>query len=79
MFGFSNRVTFDHVRQDRTEKSVALDYSPLRRVSARSFAMGLLVSMGGLIFGYVAPPYICRLYYDMTGSATTSRMFADAY
>ncbi|TRX94367.1 hypothetical protein FHL15_004834 [Xylaria flabelliformis] len=52
MFSFSNRVTFDDVRQVRGEKSAALDYSPLRRVSGRSFAMGLLVSMGGLIFGY---------------------------
>ncbi|KAI0450921.1 hexose transporter [Xylaria acuta] len=52
MLGFSNRVTFDDVRQVRTEKSASLDYSPLRRVSGRSFAMGLLVSMGGLIFGY---------------------------
>ncbi|KAH0530307.1 hypothetical protein TsFJ059_004943 [Trichoderma semiorbis] len=29
-----------------------LDYSPLPRVTGRSFAMGVLVSMGGLIFGY---------------------------
>jgi SP family sugar:H+ symporter-like MFS transporter len=28
------------------------DYSPLPRVTKRSFAMGILVSMGGLIFGY---------------------------
>ncbi|KAI0469023.1 hexose transporter [Xylaria cf. heliscus] len=52
MLGFNNRVTFDDVRQARTEKTAALDYSPLPRVSSRSFAMGLLVSMGGLIFGY---------------------------
>ncbi|KAJ2995713.1 hypothetical protein NUW58_g1196 [Xylaria curta] len=52
MFGFKNRVTFDDVRQVKTEKTAALDFSPLRRVSARSFGMGLLVSMGGLIFGY---------------------------
>ncbi|KAI1129348.1 hexose transporter [Nemania abortiva] len=52
MLGFSNRVTFDHVRQAGTEKERSLDYSPLPRVSRRSFAMGLLVSMGGLIFGY---------------------------
>ncbi|KAK4906519.1 hexose transporter hxt5 [Elasticomyces elasticus] len=29
-----------------------LDYSPLKRITGRSLAMGLLVSMGGLIFGY---------------------------
>ncbi|KAL6876808.1 general substrate transporter [Trichoderma novae-zelandiae] len=29
-----------------------LDYSPLPRVTGRSLAMGVLVSMGGLIFGY---------------------------
>lgn len=29
-----------------------LDYSPLKRVTGQSFAMALLVSMGGLIFGY---------------------------
>lgn len=53
MFGFSNRVTFDDVRQVRTGKEAGLDFSPLPRVSGRSFVMGLLVSMGGLIFGYV--------------------------
>ena len=29
-----------------------LDYSPLPRVTMRSFGMGCLISMGGLIFGY---------------------------
>lgn len=29
-----------------------LDYSPLPRVTGRSWAMGCLVSFGGLIFGY---------------------------
>ncbi|KAL3961033.1 hypothetical protein ACCO45_006150 [Purpureocillium lilacinum] len=29
-----------------------LDYSPLPRVTGRSLAMGVLVSMGGMIFGY---------------------------
>lgn len=29
-----------------------LDYSPLKRVTGRSLAMGVLISMGGLIFGY---------------------------
>ncbi|KAI1424034.1 hexose transporter [Xylaria sp. FL1777] len=52
MLGFSNRVTFDDVRQTQAGKEAGLDYSPLPRVSGRSFVMGLLVSMGGLIFGY---------------------------
>ncbi|KAI0407175.1 hexose transporter [Xylaria palmicola] len=52
MLGFSNQVTFDDVRQVQTRKEGPLDYSPLRRISGRSFAMALLVSMGGLIFGY---------------------------
>ena len=29
-----------------------LDYSPLPRVTMRSFVMGCLISMGGLVFGY---------------------------
>jgi len=34
-------------------KSLAnLDYSPLRRLTWSSFVMGMLVSMGGFIFGY---------------------------
>lgn len=34
-------------------KSLAdLDYSPLRRVTLQSFLMGILISMGGFIFGY---------------------------
>ncbi|KAI1370007.1 hexose transporter [Xylaria arbuscula] len=52
MLGLSNRVTFDDVRQVQTGKEAGLDFSPLPRVSRRSFVMGLLVSMGGLIFGY---------------------------
>ncbi|KAI8635676.1 general substrate transporter [Xylariaceae sp. FL1651] len=52
MLGLSNRVTFDDVRQVKTEKEASLDYSPLPRVTKRSFVMGVLVSMGGLIFGY---------------------------
>ncbi|KIV89186.1 hypothetical protein, variant 1 [Exophiala mesophila] len=34
-------------------KSLAdLDYSPLRRITLQSFLMGILISMGGFIFGY---------------------------
>lgn len=56
-------VRFDHLdpsseKYNGTEESSARrsaagwDYSPLPRVTMRSFAMGVLVSMGGLIFGY---------------------------
>ncbi|KAK5626231.1 hypothetical protein RRF57_001946 [Xylaria bambusicola] len=55
MLGFHNRVTFDDVPQERTAKEAGLDFSPLPRVSGRSFVMGLFVSMGGLIFGHVIP------------------------
>jgi hypothetical protein len=71
MFSLSNRVTFDHVER-RTEKDASLDYSPLPRVSGRSFAMGLLVSMGGLIFGYVFTPRLyCYLLTSPNGVAVT--------
>ncbi|KAI0023802.1 general substrate transporter [Xylariomycetidae sp. FL0641] len=61
--GFNNTVTFDHVDPRKSEtygqhdaskrqKELELDYSPLKRVTGRSLLMGLLVSMGGLIFGY---------------------------
>jgi len=53
MFGSSNRVTFDDVEVDEKRKKANLDYSPLPRLTGRSFGMGLLVSMGGLVFGYV--------------------------
>lgn len=51
-----NTVYFDH-HDPRSEKSASgqrqslagLDYSPLPRVSGRSFVMGVLVSMGGLM------------------------------
>ncbi|KAK8030204.1 hexose transporter [Apiospora rasikravindrae] len=63
MLGMSTHVTFDHVNVDKHEPEKAsshidgpsttdtLDYSPLRRLTGRSIAMGALVSMGGLIFG----------------------------
>ncbi|KAK8859046.1 hexose transporter [Apiospora arundinis] len=64
MLGMSTHVTFDHVNVDKNEPEKAsshidgpttaetLDYRPLRRLTGRSIAMGALVSMGGLIFGY---------------------------
>ncbi|TWU70834.1 hexose transporter hxt1 [Metarhizium rileyi] len=59
MTGFMT-VRFDHVNpasgksnKDDVRTSLAgLDYSPLPRLTLRSLAMGCLVSMGGLIFGY---------------------------
>lgn len=53
-------VRFDHVNpasekanKDEVRRSLAgLDYSPLPRLTTRSLMMGMLVSMGGLIFGY---------------------------
>ncbi|CAJ2504836.1 Uu.00g122300.m01.CDS01 [Anthostomella pinea] len=59
MVGFSNHIHFDEHDPSKSEKNShvrqadePLDYSPLRRVTGRSFAMATLVSMGGLIFGY---------------------------
>ncbi|PSR88692.1 general substrate transporter [Coniella lustricola] len=58
MFGFHNQVTFDHLNPNHEASTDArkdlghLNYAPLKRVTGRSFCMGLLVSMGGLIFGY---------------------------
>ncbi|KUI66941.1 High-affinity fructose transporter ght6 [Cytospora mali] len=58
MLSLNGRVNFDHVNPnhekctDARRELAHLDYSPLKRVTGRSFCMGLLVSMGGLIFGY---------------------------
>ncbi|KAI0013974.1 galactose permease [Xylariaceae sp. FL0662B] len=60
MLGMSAHVYFDHVDPSEPDKkddaghrhTDSLDYSPLPRVTWRSFSMGTLVSMGGLIFGY---------------------------
>ena len=56
--GLSNWVNYDKYNPHAdgatdARKSLAnLDYSPLRRVTAASLYMGLLISMGGFIFGY---------------------------
>ncbi|KAJ9642131.1 hexose transporter hxt5 [Knufia peltigerae] len=56
--GLTNYVSYakyDPHSGDSTDarKSLShLDYSPLRRVTWESFWMGMLVSMGGFIFGY---------------------------
>lgn len=53
MFG---SVTFEPAQQEKRGKEAELIYSPLPRFTGRSLAMGALVSMGGLVFGYVGPP-----------------------
>ncbi|KIW15226.1 hypothetical protein PV08_05271 [Exophiala spinifera] len=56
--GLTNYVSYERYNPhgaDSTDarKSLShLDYSPLRRVTWASFWMGMLVSMGGFIFGY---------------------------
>lgn len=37
---------------DARQDLAHLDYSPLKRISGRSWAMGILISMGGMVFGY---------------------------
>lgn len=39
-------------RQGTRQSLGGLDYSPLPRITGRSFVLCVLVSMGGLIFGY---------------------------
>lgn len=57
MMGLNSKVNFDHENPnsqsgtDVRKELAHLDYSPLPRVTGRSFVMGLLVSMGGFIFG----------------------------
>ena len=55
----SSKVYFDQYNPSDekgtdTRQSLAhLDYSPLPRVTGRSFSMGVLVSMGGLMYDCV--------------------------
>jgi hypothetical protein len=63
MLGFNSKITFEDANpslgSDSEKKSqhvdemapVPLDYSPLPFLSTRTFCMGVLVSMGGFIFG----------------------------
>ncbi len=41
-----------HVSPDREKEAGVYNDSPVKFLSMRSFAMGILVSMGGFIFGY---------------------------
>ena len=40
------------ISPDRDKEADTYDDSPVKFLSMRSFAMGILVSMGGFIFGY---------------------------
>lgn len=57
MISLNSKIHFDHVNPnseastDARKELAHLDYAPLPRVTGRSFCMGLLVSMGGFIFG----------------------------
>ena len=75
----STHVLFDQYNPD-SEKgtdvrhSLAhLDYSPLKRVGGRSLAMGVLISMGGLIFGYDTGQISGFLEVSSQSSCTTAR------
>lgn len=51
----------NHDQSSHGRQSLAgLDYSSLRRITWASFTMGVLVSMGGFIFGY--DTYECRVF-----------------
>jgi len=52
-----------------------LDYSPLKRVSGRSFAMAMLVSMGGLMYGFSTSPFVNPLTKVLTALVTTQVRF----
>ncbi|ODM21282.1 hypothetical protein SI65_04335 [Aspergillus cristatus] len=49
MSGLYMKVRFDQFKQAEQDSH---DYSPLPRITWRSSLMGVLISMGGLIFGY---------------------------
>jgi len=54
--GNGNKVYFDQYNPnsekgtDVRQSLAQLDYSPLTRVTGRSWSMGLLISMGGLMY-----------------------------
>ncbi|KAJ4418214.1 hexose transporter hxt5 [Gnomoniopsis sp. IMI 355080] len=58
MLSLNSSVNFDYANPNSTastdsRKDLAhLDYSPVKRITGRTFFMGTLVSMGGFIFGY---------------------------
>lgn len=61
MLSLNSNINFDYANPNSEASTDArkdlahLDYSPVKRITGRTFFMGMLVSMGGFIFGY-APP-----------------------
>lgn len=54
---FDNHDPNSEKRIEGTRRSLAgLDYSPLPRITGRSFSMGVLVSMGGMVYVPPFPP-----------------------
>lgn len=59
MLGLNSKVNFDYANPnseastDARQDLAHLDYTPVKRITGRTFFMGMLVSMGGFIFGYV--------------------------
>lgn len=61
MLSLNSKVNFDYANPnseastDARKELAHLDYSPVDRITGRTFFMGMLVSMGGFIFGYLHP------------------------
>ena len=76
--GLSTHVDYERYNPNHDEathgrKSLAdLDYSPLKRVTWASFYMGVLVSMGGFIFGYDTGE--CDLNISLTSRLTSGKV-----
>lgn len=57
MLSLNSKVYFDHANPNSAKSTDArqdlahLDYSPLPRLTGRTVGMGILISMGGFIFG----------------------------
>lgn len=57
MLSLNNKINFDYANPnseastDARKELAHLDYSPVKRITGRTFFMGMLVSMGGFIFG----------------------------
>ena len=51
---FDDYNPHDEKATDTRQSLAHLDYSPLPRVTMRSFSMGVLISMGGLMYVYTA-------------------------
>lgn len=57
MLNINSKINFDHANPnhdastDARKELAHLNYSPIKRITGRTFFMGTLVSMGGFIFG----------------------------